>query len=201
MENKAKKYRTIMEKRRSYRHFSPKPIPKEVIIDLLMTASTAPSGANKQPWFFCAVSSPEIKKQIRNKAEKIEYNTYQKMSTEWKKDLAHLNTNWKKEFLETAPWIIVVFKKTFEMVNGKKNKNYYVNESVGLATGILLSAIHNAGFVSLTYTPSPMNFLSVILNRPEEEKPYMVIPIGYPAKDAFLPELSKKQEESLIKFY
>ncbi len=199
--NKVKAYRYFMEKRRSYRQFSSKDISKETIIDLLMTASTAPSGANKQPWFFCAVSDPKIKKQIREEAEKIEFQTYQKMSTEWKKDLAHLRTNWQKEFLETAPWIIVVFKKTHEIINKQKHKNYYVNESVGLATGFLISAIHNAGLASLTYTPSPMGFLSRILNRPENEKPYMVIPIGYPEKEAFLPEISKKKEKSLIKFY
>jgi len=191
-----------MEKRRSYRHFSPKPVPKEIITDLLMTASTAPSGANKQPWVFCAVSDPDIKKRIRKEAEKIEYDAYtNKMSDEWKNDLERLRTNWKKEFLDTAPWIIVVFKKSYDIIDGQKKKNYYVNESVGLATGLLIAAIHNAGLTSLTYTPSPMGFLSQILNRPENEKPYMVIPVGYRDENAFLPDIEKKKEKEVIIFY
>ncbi len=202
MMQKVKEFRKQMGKRRSYRQFSTKSIPKEVIVDLLMTASTAPSGANKQPWVFCAVSDSEIKKQIRKEAEKIEYEAYtKKMSDEWKEDLEHLKTNWNKEFLETSPWIIVVFKKSYEIINGKKKKNYYVNESVGLATGLLIAAIHNAGLVSLTYTPSPMGFLSKILKRPENEKPYMVIPIGYPEENAFLPEIEKKNEKEVMIFY
>jgi nitroreductase len=202
MKEKVRSFRKQMENRRSYRHFSTKYISKEIITGLLMTASTAPSGANKQPWLFCAVSNPDIKKKIRKEAEKIEYETYSgKISDEWKKDLEHLKTNWEKEFLENAPWIIVVFKKSYNIIDGQKMKNYYVNESVGLATGILIAAIHNAGLASLTYTPSPMSFLTKILNRPENEKPYMVIPIGYPGKDAFLPEIKKKKENEIIIFY
>jgi len=191
-----------MGKRRSYRHFSSKPITKQIISDILMTASSAPSGANKQPWIFCAISDIEIKKKIREEAEKIEYEAYtKKMSKEWKKELKHLKTGWKKEFLEKAPWIIVVFKKTHEIVNGEKKKNYYINESVGLATGLLIAAIQNVGLNSLTYTPSPMGFLSEILNRPNNEKPYMVIPIGYSEKGAFLPKITKKEETEVIVYY
>ena len=202
MINIVRKYRTKMEQRRSIRNYSSNPISKDIITNLLMTAGTAPSGANKQPWIFCAVSNPEIKNQIRQEAEKVEYIAYtEKMSVEWKKDLEHLKTNREKEFLVNAPWIIVVFKKTYDIIDGEKKKNYYVNESVGLATGILVSAIHNAGLASLTYTPSPMGFLSKILNRPENEKPYMVIPIGYPSENAFLPKIEKKKENELIVFY
>lgn len=202
MINKSKSFRQLMEKRRTFRDFSSKDIPKKVITDLLMTASTAPSGANKQPWVFCAVSDPKIKKQIRKEAEKIEYEAYtEKMPDEWKKDLEHLKTNWEKEFLENAPWLIVVFKKSYNLVNGIKKKNYYVNESIGLATGVLITAIHNLGLASLTYTPSPMSFLSKILKRPDNEKPYMVIPIGFATENAFLPEITKKNEEEVIVFY
>ena len=202
MIQKVKSFRKLMEKRRSYRQFSSKPVPKDIITDLLMTASTAPSGANKQPWVFCAVSDPDIKKRIRKEAEKIEYDAYtNKMSEEWKNDLEHLRTNWKKEFLDTAPWIIVVFKKSYDIIDGQKKKNYYVNESVGLATGLLIAAIQNAGLTSLTYTPSPMAFLSKILDRPENEKPYMVIPVGYRDENAFLPEIEKKKEKEVIIFY
>jgi len=195
-------FREKMEKRRTFREFSSKPLTKNIVTELLMTASTAPSGANKQPWIFCAVSDPKLKKQIREEAEKIEYDAYtKKMSIEWKKDLEHLKTNWKKPFLEDAPWLIVVFKKPYDIINGIKKKNYYVNESIGLATGLLITAIHNAGLVSVTYTPSPMGFLTKILNRPENERPYMVIPIGYPKQDAFLPDISKKTEEDVIVYY
>lgn len=194
-----KSFRKKMEERRSIRYFSNETIPKDIIEDLLMTASTAPSGANKQPWVFCAVSDPIIKKAIRIEAEKIEHEAYtNKMSDEWKKDLEHLKTNWEKPFLEEAPWIIVVFKKPYDIVKGEKRKNYYVNESVGLATGMLITAIHFAGLASLTYTPSPMVFLNKILNRPESEKPYMVVPIGYPSKGCFLPNISKKKEKEVI---
>lgn len=202
MKQISKSFRSKMEQRRTIRNYSSREIPIEIIEDLLMTASTAPSGANKQPWIFCAVSDPKIKKQIRKEAEKIEYEAYtEKMSEEWKKDLEHLKTNWKKEFLENAPWLIVVFKKSYNLVDEEKKKNYYVNESVGLATGILIAAIHNLGLASLTYTPSPMSFLSDVLKRPENEKPYMVIPIGFASEKAFLPEITKKNEEEVIVFY
>ena len=168
-----------------------------------MAASTAPSGAHKQPWTFCAVSSAEIKKQIRQAAEEEEYESYNgRMTEEWKNDLLPLQTDWHKEFLEVAPWLIIVFKKIYEPgADGKKHNNYYVQESVGLACGFLLTAIHNAGLVALTHTPSPMNFLTKILNRPEHEKPFLLIPVGYPLKECLVPELKRKTADEVVVYY
>lgn len=184
-----------MDKRRSVRDFSDKPIPKEVIESILLSASTAPSGAHKQPWTFVVVSNPEIKKQIRIAAEAEEKESYEnRMSDEWKKDLEHLATDWQKPFLEIAPYLIIVFKRSFEVEdNNHKHQNYYVTESCGLACGFLLSAIHDAGLVALTHTPSPMNFLSKILERPSNEKPYLLIPVGYPLDECWVPDLKRKE--------
>ncbi len=188
--------------RRSVREFSDKPIPKVVIENLIKTASTAPSGAHKQPWTFCAVSDPKIKSEIRKAAEKEEYENYHgRMSDDWLEDLKPFGTDWYKEFLEIAPWLIIVFRKNYDMIDGEKTKNYYVQESVGLACGFLLSAIHKAGFVSLTHTPSPMNFLQKILNRPENERPFLLIPVGYPAEDAKVPDLERKSLDEIAVFY
>jgi len=192
----------LMDKRRSVREFSDKPISKEVIDQLILTASSAPSGAHKQPWTFCAVSNPEIKQKIREAAEKEEYENYHgRMSDEWIEDLLPFGTDWNKPFLTIAPWLIIVFKKAYDIENGEKKKNYYVNESVGLATGFLLAAIHNAGFVSLTHTPSPLNFLQKILDRPANERPFLLIPVGYPAEDAEVPVLDRKGLEDMAVFY
>jgi iodotyrosine deiodinase len=184
----------LMDSRRSVRDFTSQPIAKKVIENILLTASTAPSGAHKQPWTFCVVSDLSLKKQIREAAEKEEEESYtSRMSEEWLKDIAPLQTNWQKPFLEIAPYLIVVFKRVYDLTdtNSKKN-NYYVNESVGIACGILLSAIHQAGLVALTHTPSPMNFLTTILKRPENERPFLLIPVGYPAKGALVPDLKRK---------
>lgn len=193
----------FMDRRRTVREFSNKPVPKQVIENLIKTASTAPSGAHKQPWTFCAVSDPEIKRQIRVAAEKEEYESYHhRMSQEWLQDLAPLGTDWHKPFLEIAPWLIVVFKKVYELdAEGRRRKCYYVNESVGLACGFLLTAIHNAGLVSLTHTPSPMNFLQDILHRPENERPFLLIPVGYPAAGVKVPDLKRKNLEEVAVFY
>ncbi len=192
----------FMDKRRSVREFSDRPIAKEVIDQLILTASSAPSGAHKQPWTFCAVGSPEIKQKIREAAEKEEYENYHgRMSDDWLEDLKQFGTDWHKSFLTTAPWLIVVFKKAYDLVDGEKQKNYYVNESVGLATGFLLAAIHNAGFVSLTHTPSPMNFLQKVLDRPANERPFLLIPVGYPADDAEVPVLERKGLDEMAVFY
>lgn len=192
----------FMDKRRSLREFSDKPVAKEVIENLIKTASSAPSGAHKQPWTFCAVSSVEIKKQIRAAAEKEEYENYHgRMSEEWLKDLEVFETDWHKEFLETAPWLIIVFKKAYDEIEGEKQKNYYVNESVGLATGFLLAAIHKAGLVSLTHTPSPMRFLQKILNRPENERPFLLIPVAYPLEKATVPDLKRRGLEDISVFF
>jgi len=191
---RAADFRQLMERRRSVREFSAQPVPRELIEDLLMTASSAPSGAHKQPWTFCAVSHPGLKRQIREAAEQEEYENYHgRMSEEWLADLAPFGTDWQKPFLETVPWLIIVFKQAHGWNEaGEKQKHYYVNESVGLATGFLLAAIHNAGLVSLTHTPSPMNFLSDLLGRPANERPFLLIPVGYPAEDAQVPDLRRK---------
>lgn len=172
-----------MNKRRTIRDFSDREIPFEVLENIIRTASTAPSGAHKQPWTFCIVTNPEIKKKIREAAEKEEYESYNgRMTQEWLEDLAPIGTDWKKEFLEIAPALIVVLRKPYEEIEGKKKNNYYVNESVGLACGFLLAAIHYAGLAALTHTPSPMNFLCEVLNRPLNEKPFLLIPVGYPSE-------------------
>jgi len=200
--DRSKSFYEFMDQRRSVRDFSDRPIAKEVIDQLILTASSAPSGAHKQPWTFCAVRNPEIKKQIREAAEKEEYENYHgRMSEDWLEDLAQFGTDWHKSFLTTAPWLIVVFKKAYDLEEGEKKKNYYVNESVGLATGFLLAAIHNAGFVSLTHTPSPLNFLQKILDRPSNERPFLLIPVGYPADDAEVPVLERKGLDDMAEFY
>lgn len=202
MMERSRSYYNYVDKRRTVRHFSDKPVPKELIENIIMTASTAPSGAHKQPWTFCAVANPAIKSKIREAAEEEEYKSYHgRMSEEWLEDLAAIGTDEHKPFLEIAPWLIIVFKKSYNLVNGKKRKNYYVNESVGLAAGFLLTAIHNAGLASLTHTPSPMGFLQKILNRPENEKPFLLIPVGYPAEDAEVPDLSRKPAEEVIVYF
>lgn len=202
MQKRASDFYEVMNRRRSVREFSDKPIPKEVIDQLLLTASTAPSGAHKQPWTFCVVSNPEIKKQIRIAAEKEEFENYNgRMSEEWLNDLAKFDTNWQKPFLEIAPYLIIVFKQSYGVVDGKKIKHYYVNESVGIATGLLIAAAQQAGLVTLTHTPSPLNFLSKVLNRPINEKPYLLIPIGYPLEGTKVPTLERKQLDEIVVSY
>ncbi|MBI5857602.1 MAG: nitroreductase family protein [Sphingobacteriales bacterium] len=192
-----------MDNRRTVRDFSDNPVSKEVIENIILTASTAPSGAHKQPWTFCVVSDPAIKKQIRMEAEKEEYESYNgRMPDEWLKDLKPLQTDWRKEFLEIAPFLIIVFKRSYELEDaGHKHQNYYVTESCGIACGFLLAAIHHAGLVALTHTPSPMNFLSKVLNRPENEKPFLLIPIGYTAEECWVPDLQRKPLEKIVAWY
>jgi nitroreductase len=190
---------TYMDKRRTVRDFSPRPIPDEVIENIIMAASTAPSGAHKQPWTFCVVSNPEMKSQIRAAAEEEEYKSYNgRMSEEWLEDLSYLGTDWHKPFLEIAPALIIVFRKSYDLNDGQKRSNYYVSESVGLACGFLLEAIHYCGLVALTHTPSPMNFLTKLLCRPENEKPFLLIPIGYPAERTLVPDLTRKSTDEVI---
>lgn len=201
-EKRIQDYFEYMNKRRSVRDYSDKPVSKSLIENLIKTASSAPSGANKQPWTFCAVSNQDIKKQIRKAAEKEEYENYNgRMSQDWLDDLAKFGTDWQKPFLEVAPWLIVVFRKIYDLENGEKKNNYYVTESVGLACGFLLGAIHQAGLVSLTHTPSPLNFLQKILNRPSNEKPFLLIPVGYPAEDAQVPLITRKGLDDISIFY
>ena len=192
--NRSEGFFNFMDQRRSIRAFSNQPVAKEVISNIIKTASTAPSGAHKQPWTFCAVSNPKIKSEIRKAAEKEEYENYHgRMSEDWLKDLEKFETNHIKPFIEIAPWLIIVFKQSYGIKNGEKDLHYYVNESVGLACGMLLNAIHNAGLVALTHTPSPLNFLTEILNRPKNEKPFLLIPVGYPEKDVKVPDLKRKE--------
>jgi len=192
-----------MDRRRSIREFSDRPVSKEVIEHIIMTASSAPSGAHKQPWTFCAVSSSTIKAEIRKAAEKEEYENYHgRMSDDWLADLAQFGTDWNKPFLEIAPWLIIVFKKAYDLdAEGNRSKNYYVNESVGIACGFLISAIHQAGLVTLTHTPSPMNFLQEILNRPPNERAYLLLPVGYPAEDVQVPDIDRKGSEDVIVWF
>ncbi len=192
-----------MEERRTVRDFADRPIPQEIIDQLLLTASTAPSGAHKQPWTFCVVKDPRLKKEIREAAEKEEKESYEsRMSEDWLDDIKPLQTDWQKPFLEVAPYLIVVFKKAYEIQPDRsKRTNYYVNESVGLACGFLLAAILHAGLVALTHTPSPMNFLSKLLKRPENERPFLLIPIGYPAQETYVPKLSRKKLEEIAVYY
>lgn len=192
-----------LDKRRSVREFSDKSIPKLVIENLIKSASTAPSGAHKQPWTFCAVSSPLLKTKIRKAAEIEEKKSYEsRMSDRWKNELKPLATDYNKPFLETAPWLIIAFKKAYEFdQNGEKQNNYYVNESIGIACGMLISAIHNAGLVTLTHTPSPMNFLEKILNRPSNERAFLLLPVGYPKLPTFVPDLNRKALDEVSEFY
>ncbi len=192
-----------IDKRRSVRDFSDRPIPKKVIEELICSASTAPSGAHKQPWTFAVVSNPELKKKIREAAEKEEHESYTKrMSEEWLDDLKPMQTDWNKPFLEIAPYLVIIFKKAYDLdEDGNKHTNYYVNESVGLAAGMFLTAIHNAGLVALTHTPSPMNFLSKLLERPDNERPFLLIPIGYPAEETYVPKLDRKCVDEVAVFY
>ena len=184
---------SFIRTRRSVREFSDREIPLEIINNIVSAAASAPSGANKEPWFFSIIRDADVKHQIRLGAEKEEKLFYtQKAPKDWLKDLNKFGTDWHKEFLEIAPYLIVVFKQIYDLDNNIKYKNYYVNESVGIACGFLLSAIHSAGLVALTHTPSPMGFLEKICNRPKNERAYLLIPIGYPAEDAEIPDLQKK---------
>ena len=185
---------SLMRFRRSVRQFSDQDIPIEVMKNIVSAAAAAPSGANKEPWYFSIVSNPVVKHEIRIGAENEEKAFYtQKAPASWLEDLNKFGTDWHKEFLEVAPYLIIVFKQIYDLQNGEKYKNYYVNESVGIACGILLTAIHRAGLVALTHTPSPMGFLEKICKRPPNERAFLLIPVGYPAVNAKVPELQKKQ--------
>lgn len=191
---RAETFYANMNRRRSVRFFSDKPVPQELIEFAVKTANTAPSGAHKQPWQFVAISHPELKRKIRIEAEKEEYETYQKrMSDEWREALAPIGTDWQKPFLEIAPWIVVCFEEAYGIgENGEKIKHYYVQESVGIACGLFIAALHNMGLATLTHTPSPMKFLNHILERPLNEKPFILFPVGYPAEDVTVPDLARK---------
>jgi nitroreductase len=185
--------------RRTVRDFSDKPVPIEIIENAIKSASSAPSGANKQPWHFVIVKDPVLKKEIRIAAEKEEKEFYEhRASDDWLEDLNQFGTDWHKPFLEIAPYLIVVFKQSYDLGKEGKRKNYYVNESVGIASGFLLTALHNAGLATLTHTPSPMGFLEKILKRPKNEKAVLLIPVGYPAENAKVPDLKKKSFQEVV---
>ncbi len=185
-------------KRRTVRDFSSKEVPFEIIKNAVKSASSAPSGANKQPWHFVIVKDPKIKIKIRNAAEQEEKKFYEhRAPEEWLKDLNQFGTNWEKSFIETAPYLVVVFKINYDLDGEKRKKNYYVNESVGIASGFLLAALHQSGLATLTHTPSPMGFLEKILERPKNERAVLLIPVGYPAKDSRVPILKKKDMNSI----
>jgi iodotyrosine deiodinase len=202
MLQRSKEFYEIMKQRRTIREFSDEPVAREVIENCIAVAGTAPNGANMQPWYFVVVSDKDIKKRIREAAEEEEKIFYsQRAPKEWLDALAPLGTDEHKPFLETAPYLIVIFLKKYEVLpNGVQVKNYYTAESVGIAAGLLVTAIHNAGLVSLTHTPSPMNFLNHILNRPGNEKPFLILVVGHPAKDAKVPDISKKPLKEILEF-
>jgi nitroreductase len=191
-----------VKQRRTVRDFSDKPVSKKVIENCIRAAGTAPSGANLQPWHFVVVSDPIIKKQIRIAAEKEEKEFYtNRAPKEWLDALAPLGTDEQKPFLEKAPYLIAIFAKSYDILpDGRKVKQYYSQESTGIACGILITAIHNAGLVSLTHTPSPMNFLNEILGRPNNERPFLLLVVGYPDKDAKVPDIKKKKLSEIITF-
>lgn len=184
-----------MRRRRSVRAFSSEPVPKEWIECAIRAAGTAPSGANCQPWHFAAVSDPEVKSRIRVAAEAEERKSYlERMPREWLEELEPVGTDWHKPYLEIAPWLVVVFAESYRALDeGQKRKNYYVQESVGIACGLFITAVHQMGLATLTHTPSPMGFLAEILERPHNERAYMLFPVGFPAADATVPVLGKKR--------
>ena len=182
------------------RSFSDRPVPRELISRAIDTAGTAPSGAHRQPWHFVAVSDSDVKCQIRVAAEKEEYESYHgRMPPEWIRALEPMGTVWQKPYLETVPWLVVCFAETYGLdTDGSKRKNYYVQESCGIACGLLIMAIQNMGLATLTHTPSPMRFLSKILGRDPNQKPYMLFPVGYPAPDTTVPDLKRKKPEEFV---
>jgi nitroreductase len=200
---RARGFADEMQRRRTVREFSDRPVPRTVIEECLRAAGSAPSGANQQPWYFVAISDPGLKQRIRAAAEAEEREFYEhRAPPEWLEALAALGTDANKPFLETAPWLIAVFIRRFERLpDGTKRKHYYTDESVGLATGLLLAAAHHAGLVSLTHTPSPMKFLNEILDRPKDlERPFLLLVVGYPADGAQVPDIHRKPLSEIATF-
>lgn len=203
MLTRARAFNEKLQTRRTVRDFSEKPVPREIIEQCLLAANSAPSGANRQPWHFAVVSDPAKKKEIREGAEEEELEFYTtRAPQDWLDALAPLGTDAHKPFLERAPYLIVIFGQKFELSSsGEKQKNYYVTESVGIATGMLISALHNAGLATLTHTPAPMKFLNKILERPDTERPLMILVVGYPEKDARVPAISRKNLNQFTSFH
>lgn len=193
MLTRARELRAELATRRSVRHFSDEPLPEGLLDECIATAGSSPSGAHRQPWTFVVVASAPLKREIRLAAEEEEKKLYgERISDEWRNALAPLGTDWHKEFLEIAPALIVVFRHVYDVEDGRRVTNYYTQESVGIASGFLLAALHHAGLATLTHTPSPMGFLQRILGRPEHEKAFLLIPVGYPARDCEVPNLVRK---------
>jgi iodotyrosine deiodinase len=193
----------VAETRRSVRHFAHTPVPREAIELALRIAGTAPSGAHRQPWYFVAIADPDLKRRIREAAEVEERAFYEtRAPAEWREALAPLGTDFVKHHLTDAPWLLVVFRRDHEeLPDGRVLKSYYVHESVGIAVGFLLSALHRAGLATLTHTPSPMTFLREFCGRPKNEKPYLLIPVGYPAPDCEVPDLARKPFEAIAELH
>ena len=202
MSQQSATFLSLMQQRRTVRDFSTNDVPESVIKNAIATAATAPSGANMQPWHFVAVSNAETKRKIRIAAEEEERALYEhRASKEWLDALAPIGTDANKPFLETAPWLIAIFSQKFTIDSeGKKHKNYYTPESVGIATGFLIAALHNAGLATLTHTPSPMTFLRTTLGRPDHEKPFLLLVTGYPSEDAMVPDITRKPLENILSF-
>lgn len=202
MQQRAAAFYALMRRRRTVRDFSDRPVPRQIIEDCLRTAGTAPNGANMQPWHFVVVTDPALKKQIRLAAEAEEQEFYEKRApAEWLAALAPLGTDAHKPFLETAPCLIAIFVQSYGLLpDGRKVKHYYAQESVGIATGFLIAALHHAGLATLTHTPSPMNFLNQLLDRPTHERPFLLLVVGYPAADAQVPDISKKPLTEIATF-
>ena len=199
---RALQFRADMASRRSVRMFSPDPVPREMIEHAIMTAASAPSGAHQQPWTFVAVSDPAMKHRIRVAAETEERRNYEsRMSVEWLAALAPLGTDWHKDFLDVAPWLVVLFEQVHGWHrDGTVRKHYYVRESVGIACGLFVAAIHRMGLATLTHTPSPMGFLSRVLERPKNERPFVLLPVGYPAEGCVVPDLTRKPLDEVAVF-
>ena len=202
MLERSKVFYEDIKRRRTVRDFSDQPVPKEIIENCIKAAGTAPNGANLQPWYFVVVSNSEIKMKIRIAAEEEEKEFYtNRAPKEWLEALEPLGTDEHKPFLDAAPYLIAIFYKSYEILpDGKQVKNYYTMESTGIATGLLITAIHNAGLVSLTHTPSPMNFLNEILCRPKNERPFLLLVVGYPSADASVPDIKKKSLQEIASF-
>ena len=205
MRRRAKEFYETMRRRRSVRDFSDRPVPMEIVQEAIRTAGTAPSGAHKQPWHFALVGDPAIKREIREAAEAEERESYEhRMPDAWLEDLEPLGTDWHKPFLTTCPWLIVVFSQPYGLDSagaGGKKKHYYVQESVGISVGMLLTALHVAGLATLTHTPSPMKFLNEILGRPRNERPFVLLVTGYPAADVTVPDIRRKRLEEIATFF
>jgi nitroreductase len=201
MDRRAREFQEEMQRRRTVREFAPRPVPRELVERAISTAATAPSGAHKQPWRFVLVGDPAVKQRIREAAEVEEKESYERrMPESWLEALAPLGTDWHKPFLTVCPWLVVVFAEAFgsDPDTGEKRKNYYVQESVGIALGFLLAALHHTGLATLTHTPSPMGFLQNILNRPNNERAYMLVAVGYPEKGCRVPQLERKGLDEIL---